>query len=221
MIRHNATGFTIVELMIATSVFSLVLLVVSAGVLSFSRSYYHGVVVNNTQNITRNAMNEVVQSIQFSSGVNPIMSGSTTIGYCIGGSRSYYFALNKQITSDSQNALVNGANCAGSNDTLKNIGGSSLAVISSAGLQQPRELLGSNMRLAKFSITPDQGLYRVELEVAYGDDDLLCIPGANDSCVALTPTNFVVGDDLRCKAGVGSQFCAVVHLTSAVATRLN
>lgn len=229
MVRRNVVaGFTIVELMIATSVFSLVLLVVSAGVMSFSRSYYHGVIVNNTQNITRNAMDEVVQSVQFSSGVSPILTsaGGKTIGYCIDGSRSYYFTLNKQITNASQNnALVNGANCAGSNATLGNIGSNRLNTIAANGLQQPRELLGNNMRLAKFSIAPDQtdqGLYRIDIEVAYGDDDLLCVPGTGDSCAALTATNFIQGtSDLRCKTGVGSQFCAVVHLTSTVATRLN
>ena len=56
--RHDRTqssqsGFTIVELMIATLVFAMVLLVITVGVMSFTRAYYRGINQSNTQRVAR------------------------------------------------------------------------------------------------------------------------------------------------------------------------
>ncbi len=77
-------GFTIVELMIATLVFSVILTVVTMGVISFSNRYYKGVHASTTQNTTRNIMDTITQAIQFGEArVDP--SGANNF-FCAGGS---------------------------------------------------------------------------------------------------------------------------------------
>lgn len=49
----------------AMLVFSVILTVVTMGVISFSNRYYKGVHASTTQNTTRNIMSTITQAIQF------------------------------------------------------------------------------------------------------------------------------------------------------------
>lgn len=61
-------GFTVVELMIATLVFSVILTVITMGVLSFRNRYYKAVNASTTQNTTRTVIDtDKVRLIQFGS----------------------------------------------------------------------------------------------------------------------------------------------------------
>ena len=59
-------GFTIIELMISTVIFSLVLLMCLVGIVQVSRTYYKGVTRAKTQEATRRLMDEIKESIQLS-----------------------------------------------------------------------------------------------------------------------------------------------------------
>src|SRR6185369_9199416 len=90
-------GFTIVELMIATLVFSLVLIVITVGVLHFTNTYYKGVNNSATQTAAQNAIDTISQSIQFT------MSGSAgtddaPAGVFCAGSRLFLYTAGKQYT---------------------------------------------------------------------------------------------------------------------------
>src|SRR5262249_25193419 len=64
-------GFTIVELMVATLVFSTILIVITYGVLSFTRAYYNGVTNSTTQDTARNIISTISQAVEFNgSGIN-------------------------------------------------------------------------------------------------------------------------------------------------------
>src|SRR4051812_8577751 len=92
---QNQSGFTIIELLIATVIFALVLLVITTGVLQFTRQYYKGVISSHTQSAARAIADDVTRALQFGVGsVQPLTTNGTspagqTYGYCIGQSKRY------------------------------------------------------------------------------------------------------------------------------------
>lgn len=63
---RNSEGFTLVELMIATSIFSVILLLLTFGLLGIGQNYYKGRNSVRTQDTARRIMDEISQAIQFS-----------------------------------------------------------------------------------------------------------------------------------------------------------
>jgi prepilin-type N-terminal cleavage/methylation domain-containing protein len=90
MKRTNSKGFTIIELLIATVIFSVILLVITGAIVQFGRIYYKGVVQSRTQERTRAITDSVVRNIQFSEEGSPTQVGSC---YRIG-NQSYNFSQN-------------------------------------------------------------------------------------------------------------------------------
>jgi prepilin-type N-terminal cleavage/methylation domain-containing protein len=210
---RSSAGFTILELMIATIIFSLILLVAAAGILRFSNDYYKGVTTTNTQTAARSAMSDIVQTIQFSQSVLPLPTGVTPpTGYCIDDSL-YSYVIGQAVSKvDQHDALVRKTgNCTSATPSVGTPATLNAAV--------ERELLGEHMRLGEFSIeqagTPKA--YRVSLTVIYGDDNDLF---TNDA--GAQPPYANVGDwaTVKCRSGTGSRFCAVSHLTTIVQQRL-
>jgi prepilin-type N-terminal cleavage/methylation domain-containing protein len=207
---QRQAGFTIIELLIATAVFSMVIILISVGVLSFTKAYYKGVNQSNTQNAARLIIEDIAQSIQFSGGeVQPVLgtvgSGDST-GFCVGSSR-YSYVLGKQLSDDvplatgqTKHALVvdKGASCAGGN--AQDVEGSSVA---------GTELLTPRMRLSKLTIEPVAGttdVFKITIRIVYGDDDLITNPTA---------------DNAFCSVGIsGGQYCAQAELSTVVKKRI-
>lgn len=186
-------GFTIVELMIATTVFSVILLIATIGMLTIGRSYYKGITSAAVQNTARAIADDVGQSIQFGGGT-PIDDVTGGI-YCVGG-RLYEYRLNQPLTRT--NWVLKASTLTGG-----------CADLSSKIDEQ--EMVGLNMRLMKFTVDQDPGngsLYNITVRVAQGDNDLLTDTDGNgiaDSCVV----------------GAGGQFCAVSEVSTTVQKRLN
>lgn len=227
-------GFTIVELMIATVVFSMVMMVIVYGVLSFSHDYYGGVNASITQNTARNIINSVSQSIEFSGmPITPLSapSGQGAEAYlCAGGSTYAY----------NWGTMYNGS-ISTSNLGLYEITGfckmpsaSDLAKAEKNGTG--KELLAPNMRVTVLTVTGDSTgrLYTVTLGIAYGDSDLLCnqskagqggctsndpqnLPG---KVVTTNPSNIKDVSDVECRNASGFQFCAHAGLSTTVALRV-
>lgn len=222
-------GFTIIELMIATLVFSIILITITAGILSFTRQYYRGVIASKTQDTARAIVDDVTRAIQFNTGdksdlLVPIVSDSN--GYCIGTSKRYSFALGRQLT-DSGTLVGKQSHHALISDNISGCSPSTYALdVTSAnftGLTNPRELLGEHMRLAKFTIQSSSDFYTITVRVVYGDDDLLCSPNpsfAND-CTDTNQSTHLDQPDLTCKLITGSQFCAASELSTTVKKRVN
>ncbi|HEX8183046.1 MAG TPA: prepilin-type N-terminal cleavage/methylation domain-containing protein [Candidatus Saccharimonadales bacterium] len=223
--RTRQAGFTIIELLIATSVFSVMLIVITAAVLQFSRQYYKGVISSSTQATTRALIDEVNRSLQFNG--SSFSKFGTNDGYCIGAKR-YSYKLNQQVIDDGPNAAAHQSYHALVTDTFSgcNTGTPplSLAAANFPGtVENPRELLGERMRLLKFDIVEVNDMYTVTVRVAYGDDDLLCSPSTTGDC---TNPNSLAGvnnnmSDLTCRSTIGSQFCAVSELTTTTRKRVN
>jgi prepilin-type N-terminal cleavage/methylation domain-containing protein len=210
-------GFTIVELMIATLVFSVVLMMATFGIIQVTRTYYKGLSENDTQTAARSITDTISRMIQF--GGNAQVTAVTTPGevasFCIG-SQQFSYRLGWKVTDSTpvptkhetphafyQKSSV--ANCGTPVD------------LTDTALAGGRELLSPNMRLAKLSVTQlaaDKNLYEITVKVVYGDDDLLFSPSDNTASAPTKP-------DVRCAdARAGTQFCAVSELKTIVEKRI-
>ncbi len=234
--RHSSKGFTIIELLFATLVFSVVLLMCLTALVQIGRLYYKGITTSQTQDATRSILDEISQAIQFTgdsvttpslvAGPDiPVTGGSATanaIGFfCIGSTR-YSYVIDRQqsdnpstnVTLDRQIRHVLWA------DVMPACAGATGIVPANLTLSNPsqgslgtngRELVGANMRINRLkliSLSPDNSTWQVQLSVDYGDEDLLT----------------VYPEDLTrkvCKGSqVGTQFCAISELSTIVKRRV-
>jgi prepilin-type N-terminal cleavage/methylation domain-containing protein len=224
-------GFTIIELMVATLIFAVILVVITTGVISFSKGYYKGLNSSATQAAARDLINGIGQGIQYAGDSNTVtwnqISGSP-YGVVCAGNVHYYYTLGTEYDGSSANYGVY-------QTTIGDPGHFCTPGVKFNPTSDPtgKQLLAPNMRLTDISITPPSsttsGLGYVTVGVAYGDDDLICSTalapsgqgGCNPSATALLLSDFVAnGNTVTCKATAGSQFCAAVHLNTAVQPRL-
>lgn len=212
----NQKGFTILELMIATMVFGVMLVLLSTVVVSVTRLFYKGVATARTQQAARTVSEEIGRTIQFApSGSltvappqpvpppppapapNPALAPTQPGRICID-RRGFYYILGIQLSE------LAGPNRA-TRTTILQTGCDDTMDIAAFNASTESELLGKDMRLSKLEVVPlPNNGYRITAKVSYGDDDLL-----ND------PT----GPDAQCKSGSGSQFCAVSEITITVFKR--
>jgi prepilin-type N-terminal cleavage/methylation domain-containing protein len=192
-LQQNQKGFTLIELMIATTVFSVILLLCTYGLIQIGNTFYKGRTAAMTQNTARSVMDSITQAIQY--GGKDVTPATTTVvdagvasaAFCTGNNR-YRYQRDFQVGRDSgRGALIVDDQVAG-------------CVNDSSRGSNAKELLGHNMRITNFSITRNGTSYKIDLVIVYGDNDVL------------------VGD--KCKTGAGSQFCAVSGLSTTVQRRI-
>lgn len=197
-------GFTVVELMVATAVFGLVLLVIATAIINLSRLYYKGLTDTKVQATSRQIVDTIAQSIQFNGGIVTSTPGSPASGtpysFCIGNTQ-YSFVLGRMLSdspsgSEVSHVLVSYNPPGGCNSSL------------APQFTNGRELLAPGMRLAKLDVQNLGGTYYlVNARVVYGDDAILTNP---------TATNAACNSAMR----YGTQFCAVSDITAAVTKRV-
>lgn len=215
-VRHGKDGgFTILELLIASTVFSVILLVVAVGALTFTAQYYKGVTSSKVQSAAREAMNELAQAIEFGQSVNTSVFDPTTGigGVCVDGT-VYGYALGQQVTD---NAPKLGSPWYQGFHGLVAISGGTCTTTAIAGVLNTqnlpagaRELIGRHMRLSAFSVQQNGDLFAIRVRVIYGDSDLLS-PAVSSS------TDWSVEN---CNGSSGTQFCAVSDLQTTVERRV-
>lgn len=217
------SGFTIVELMIATSVLSTMLLVVTLIITSIGNLYYKGVNLSRIQDDTRNITNQVAQDLELNDSFGTFNTASPSPGsteaYCIGNVR-YTFVVGKELgtnAGESHHVLWR--------DTNPTPGGACGPVSSFPNpASNGSELVAPSSRLSQFVITGTSP-YNITVNIAYGDNDLLCSPSVSNSCQTPTamPTvaDFTKGD-LLCKglSNTGNSFCATANLNTTVVQRI-
>lgn len=211
-------GFTVIELMVATAVFSVLLIVVTVGILQISRVYYRGITESNTQDTARRITDIIAQSIQFSGSnittTDPEAEPGAAHAFCIG-NEQFSYTPGYQVVDDPDPSLhqtYHGlvqhtvAGCTGSTEPQD---------VRSPSVDG-RELLEPNMRLSKLDVLHvGPNLYRVDVRVVFGDDDLLQSPSDPDGELAATrPDASCVG------VTAGTQFCAVAELSTIVRKRV-
>ena len=191
---NNRNGFTIIELLISTVIFSLVLLVITTAIVQFSRIYYKGVIQSRTQQTARDIVADIAGNIRFSGDGTVARTGNVL---CVG-AKGYTFVLNQQI-SPTQHALVADS---GTCTAHAPMGGP--LVPSNPLDNSQRELLGENMQLMNIEVeqlhASNNNLYRLTVKVGYGR--------------ATDMTSGVCNAISR-----GGQFCATAELSTIVAKR--
>jgi prepilin-type N-terminal cleavage/methylation domain-containing protein len=222
MKKLTNAGFTIVELLIATAVFSVVLLLVSEGMIQIGRTYMKGVTLDRNQTTTQSIMDDISQAIQFSGGdittvtpaFNPADMSPPTYYFCVDNNR-YTFRLNTQLTDGSPIAsskYSDGSSAPGQaqhvliKDTVSGCASQGPANLANPDpTTNPRELLGVGMRLRDLTVTQigASSSYLIRVNVVYGDSDLLTT-------------------DLKCgvSSRAGGSFCATLELASAAQKRI-
>lgn len=190
-------GFTIIELLIATAVFSTVLLLCTTAMIQIGRVYFKGVTTTQTQEVVRAVIDDISRNIQFNGGAVIGTTSGSPQRFCVGNKRYSYVLGSKLDAAVQPHVLVvdNSATCA--SDAPQNLG--------AAGSLSPtsRELLSPNMRLHNLSVVDGgNGLYGVSVHIIYGDADLF---------------DPITG---QCTGGAGGQFCAVSALSTVVKKRV-
>ncbi len=215
--HRRQAGFTIVELAIATTVFSLVLIVVLYGVLSFTHAYYRGINNSATQNTARSIVSNVSQAIEFSGGIPTgdaidATPGHQNVTYFCDGSNVYVYQPGVQFSGS---------------PTLTSPGlyekPASPGCTFDGTLSGGRELLAKGMRVAVLTVQQNTSskAYMIAVRLALGDDDLLCSPATTGSCAPNGTLPVYNKNDLQCKQHTGYQFCAVAALGSTATVRVD
>ncbi|MDB5163795.1 MAG: hypothetical protein JWS12_413 [Candidatus Saccharibacteria bacterium] len=202
---QNQKGFTIVELMIATTVFSVILLVSSVTLIQISRFFQKGTTVNSTQEATRNIVEELSESVQFGKNIpnDPPANSGTKYGICIDNIR-FNYALNNRVdttTTPAHHALWRDNGSCTPPSSLPNLN----AALPAGG----RELVPPGMQIVALSVSKDatnDRLWTITLRLVSGSPDMFKVFGNPSSgCISTL---------------LGGQFCADVTLSTTVYRRL-
>lgn len=228
-LRTKQHGFTILELLIATTVFSTILLLATSGIIHIGKVYYRGIINAKTQETARSIVDEVSKSIQMG-GTNDIIAPDSpragNIGpngekaFCVGNIR-YTFAPNTKLLQTSvRNSQVLWVDQTSSNPSCLPLNLNSTSSCSAPTVSPPcdaetdkiadakrRELLSNNMRVANLQVDAITGsLARINLTIVYGDNESL-----------LDPSNPSRG----CRPiKEGGQFCSIASIETFVKKRL-
>lgn len=220
--RKNQQGFTVLELIIATVIFSVIMLLSSSAMIKLSQQFQKGFTQSQTQETARNMGEAIARNIQYSSmpprQLWPIPADPNAMEqvWCIA-DRRYIFIRGKQlgpdpITQTPSVAVRQNQGCGG-------------AAVSPAGyvpVGGDEELVGQDMRLADLRIEQGENdrVWSVRLRLVKGDNDLVCSPGTPGDCGASTPTSSPNATDLLCDAVKGSPYCGASGYSMIVVRRL-
>jgi prepilin-type N-terminal cleavage/methylation domain-containing protein len=205
-------GFTIVELMIATTVLAVILLLVTVMMTNIGNLYYRGVNQSRLQDDVRTVTGQISQNLELNDEIvssanvaNAYGTTTTMYAYCVGDTR-YSYVLNLQI----------GTGSAQSKHVLWRDSYTKACAPIDLALAQPEsgtnagtngiELVAPNSLLTAFSISSSSP-FTISMGMAYGT----------------TGTNGVLnltGISSTCKNGKGDDFCATASLTTTVVQRI-
>lgn len=243
-LNKSQKGFTIIELMIATAVLSTVLVIVTLIIISISNLYYKGINQSRVQSAARTVTDEITRQIQLNDrpAIGPVNGPNGTQTYCVGTVR-YTFITGVQLNGKAPGTATTFPHVLW-RDTDPTPGTCPLYIdaahpVTDVDLTDPNlgtadkdgvELMAPNSRLTEFSITGvmpgNVSPYTINVDIAYGADDLLCNPsvivGGKDSCS--TPSAMLHRTDytgnVLCKGDTGQQFCSTAKLNTAATQRL-
>ncbi|MEK7626475.1 MAG: prepilin-type N-terminal cleavage/methylation domain-containing protein [Patescibacteria group bacterium] len=215
----NQRGFTILELIIASTVFSTIMLLATTGLIQIGRTYHKGQITAKTQEATRGVIEEISREVQFSNNavqqsVEADYSASLNVvkvrAVCVGNTR-YTF-----VTNQPRAKLAQADDISATSPTLRHLLwadrklDSDPCVASNLNLANPsngRELLAQGMRLTNFRVQQAGENVNIDIKIYYGDYDLA-------GGLASQGTDF-------CESSkTGGQFCSSSELSTVVRRRI-
>jgi prepilin-type N-terminal cleavage/methylation domain-containing protein len=230
----NQKAFTIIELMIATSILAIILLLVTTMMISIGNLYYKGTTQASLQDNVRNITDEISQDLQLNGSA--LITGTNTNpnlprSYCIGTTR-YTYILGKELSTSpgayqSYHVLWRSTVPAG---TCPDIVSATFNATSLSTRDPGTELIGPSSMLTSFTITTGASPFTITINEAYGSNSLLCDTGtdtgAGGACNTPTATSNHIWDpnppvgQVVCRGFTGTQFCSTAGLTVTVSERL-
>lgn len=237
---HRQEGFTIIELMIATSIFSLVLLLTAAGSLQIGRLFYKGYSSARSQNAAREIIEDIARAIQFG-GSNPTSVTTVTLNgmpmsyFCVDTVR-YSFAVDVRNAAYGgyvpgpdaraphimwRDKLPSPADCTGPADLTCSDPGGGPPNCTPTVATDGQELTPFNMKLTEFYLQEAVGstgsrFWCLRLGIAFGENDIH-VRGNTQDCLGNPVSNRVIG---CIESSRGGHFCGVSKLQTTVLRRL-
>ena len=220
--NQKQAGFTIIELMIATGIFTAILLLAVLTITKSLGSYYKVSIDSSASSTVQSVTSDVEQAIQASSSTG---SGVTWgAGYLCTPTEEFAYNLGGEMPVGVPNTTpryalyqfpLEGNSC--SNDPVHDL---------SAAMADGQSLLSTHYRLLDFKISQvnlAQPEYSVDIKIAYtaggqndAGDDLLCDPSIGCGPSAAPLTSFNSTD--QCKNEAGEQYCDIEELQGVVGT---
>ncbi|HZP55865.1 MAG TPA: prepilin-type N-terminal cleavage/methylation domain-containing protein [Candidatus Saccharimonadales bacterium] len=216
MIRKRAGGFTIPELLIATSVFSVVLLITTAAFAIIGHIFFKGVTITSTQENAQKILDSISSDISAApnNGIpTPVFTSSGVYpgeSYGCVGNILYSYVASKAVKGSEDKDSINTSGQFGLvRDDQSDCGTDPCSSATSCNFTNPAELLLSKGRVTALNITKlgdtnnllgkGDSLWDIAFTIAYGDDSVLNgLPG-----------NPVCKEDLN-----SDQFCAVSKINT-------
>lgn len=220
---RDQRGFTIVELLIATTIISVILLMVSVMMINIGNLLHKGISVSKVQEDVRTISDELADQIKNSSGAVLSYAAGNYGRVCVNGTM-YTFVKGVQMGSGvGKSAHVLAREPLSGSCT--NLSQAAYASYLAGASPSMTELVYDNSRLYQFEVKPETALsgktYSINVGVAYGDDDLLCSPTGSGCTPGYTSTasDFLMSD-LTCGNSSSRAFCATAKLSTQVTQRL-
>lgn len=221
--KYSHKGFTIIELMVASAVFTVVLLAALTGFLQIGRMFYKGTSQAATQETAKQLLNDIAESVQVAESLSPARPyGSSGNQYLCVGSVRYSYKIGALVDANVTNSLSTGTGIGMVRDILPGANACAPPCPTDVALpcpsgsvrwNKPVELLGDNMRLQAFSIVSNANFsdyYTINILIAYGEDEVL------EEAVAGNPAT------IRCKGNSATQqFCSVVNYNTSLKRGMN
>lgn len=210
--QKSGGGFTIIELLIASAVFTVVITIAIGGFVQIARVFYKGIIITQTQQNLRQITDQVASDIKTAPAAwDPVPVRDNIWYQCIGTSR-YTYNIGNRVDSSTEDPQQ--GNFGLLLDHLPGSNGCGSPYDSATPFNNPTELLNDNMRLNLFSVktgidcSVDNiaacSVYQVNIELASGRDQYLTLN---------TDTN-----QYECNSTLSSsQFCAVSQVSTTVA----
>ncbi len=205
--RRSMAGFTLVELMISTGVFSVVLLICTTAVLVIGQDFHKAAIASLTQNTSRNIIDNITRELQYNTGtVSPTKSAPyktvTVNAVCIGTVRYSYLLGYELVDGSFDSAKQQSPHVLWRDEYTGNC---EPANVTEETLTSGKELMSLHTRLRvgnglniTTAISNTGTLYNIDVSVIYGDKDVIT---AADKCVS---------------SRSGGAFCGLSELHTAV-----
>jgi prepilin-type N-terminal cleavage/methylation domain-containing protein len=217
--KNKQSGFTLVELMIATSVFAVVITIGMYGFIQINRFYTRSLTIIRTQDSARNLMMDIANQFQLTSGIyqDAVTEGALQSGeeiVCVG-NKSYVYKINTIEDPKNNNHAITSYDI--NPNTCPDTG------------TNPVYLLRPGVRIIQLDITPYPNdttgpLFNITVALLYAPDDNSSINSAGTDLV--DTKNDKNGDishisEWRCTSTVkGSEYCSLSRLTTSVYKRV-
>jgi prepilin-type N-terminal cleavage/methylation domain-containing protein len=218
-IIKDQSGFTLIELMVATTLFSIVLVVIVASFLQVGRMFYKGVSIDNTNESARTLVDDVANDIRLSGYFDPgntlVTPAPATQYFCVGPHR-YTFKLRTQVKdtdiSSTAQTMQGGIIQDSTNQNCQDP--------STLTGTDPSQILGPDMRLNALDVVANAANTSIRVHthiIFYGADDSVFSSVSHPNNTDTDHAAAINDADAYCSGNLlSTQFCAMADISTNV-----